>query len=252
MISTLVHQLCFAQSDSVIYTKGLVFKDGIYMSYQDFKNNKPSLTPQNFKIYNPEMDYLGKSFFMSKGFTPKKIKFPFSPDSVGAMYVDSIFGFCVDGIPYVTKDLQQNSMARIVNGRYKLMLYRFFKIGKLCLIYPEKKELKYNRDTVNSKKSVSVENEDPFSGISFLPDSINMMSMNMGGFSIPYKAKLYFLSFDTGKIYKFKREKFSMLLEKKDKELFDEYSKFSKSKQEDMMFIYLTKLNEKHPVYFSR
>jgi hypothetical protein len=226
-----------------MYTKDFIFKEGIYITFQDFKNNNPPLISENFKNFNPEMDYLGKTFFLSKGFNPKKIKFPLSPDSIGEIYVDSIFGFVVDGVPYVTHDLkQENYLAGIVDGRFKLMVYEFFKIGRLCLVYPEIKEIKYNTNT--TKKMISMENERPV--ILASKDNVDVSS------AMPYKANLYILSFDTSNIYKFKLKEFSMLLEKKDKELFDEFSKFPNSKQKDMMFIYLTKLNEKHPVYFRK
>lgn len=57
------------------------------------------------------------------------------------------------------------------------------------------------------------------------------------------------LDFQTGRTTDFSQENFTQLL-MRDSKLYDEYSRLKKSQKRDMMFLYLRKYNERHPIFF--
>jgi len=57
----------------------------------------------------------------------------------------------------------------------------------------------------------------------------------------------YLLDFESGKIMEFNRESVKILL-MQDSELYDEFMKIKKRKQDDLLFFFLRRLNEKNPV----
>jgi hypothetical protein len=59
----------------------------------------------------------------------------------------------------------------------------------------------------------------------------------------------FMLDYETGKVELFTPEIFEAYL-KRDEALWSEFTVFSKKKKKTMMFLYLRKYNEKHPVYF--
>jgi len=65
----------------------------------------------------------------------------------------------------------------------------------------------------------------------------------------PAKDLQFLVSYDSGKSYPYNLDNFEYLLRKKDKELFDEFSKLSRKEKKNNMFIYLNRLNERNPVY---
>jgi hypothetical protein len=68
--------------------------------------------------------------------------------------------------------------------------------------------------------------------------------------SVTKNSQQYLLDFKTGRVYEYYRKNFEKLLKNADLELYSEYSMLSNSQKKKMMFIYLNKVNEKHPVYF--
>ena len=253
----------YSQTDSVRYTKDFVFKDGIYITFQDFKNNNPPLISENFKKYNHDVDYFGEDLVGEHGLKERILNYPVNSDSIGKILCDSIFGYVIDGVPLILNELSTPKLIDLGiipdSKNYKikdLLVYRFFKFGKLCLIYPDKIKVKIYVDSLaaNLAKSEDFFYSEYSNTYKNLEQSASTWSgsdpIMIGPQRLNKKTKLYMLSFDSGNIYKFKLDKFSFLLEKKDKELFNEFSKLPKGKQEDMMFIYLNKLNDRNPVYF--
>jgi hypothetical protein len=60
----------------------------------------------------------------------------------------------------------------------------------------------------------------------------------------------YFLNFKTGKIKEVGAIEFEKFLKEIDDDLYKEFSKLSPSKKKKMMFTYMNKVNEKHPIHF--
>jgi len=59
----------------------------------------------------------------------------------------------------------------------------------------------------------------------------------------------YIVNFETGQVLDYGRDEVKVLL-MEDPELFDEFSSLRKRKQKDLMFFFIRRYNEKHPLYF--
>jgi hypothetical protein len=61
----------------------------------------------------------------------------------------------------------------------------------------------------------------------------------------------YTIEFETGKVIEYDLKNVELLL-MKDPELYDEFMQLSRKKKKQMMFLYLRKYNEKHPLYLPK
>ena len=213
-----------AQTDSVMYTRDFVFKDGIYVTYEDLKNNKPNLTPENFKQYNPDLDYLDNNFFEKQGFLGTKSRKLFYPDSSGIKehFIDSLYGYVLKNHLYIIKPTDLG-----------IVILRVFNLGTISHCFP-KTTGNYNWAPPNDYpiETLDPRGKPPSSGARVT------------------KEKQYLLRLKTKKIYDYDPDDFEKLLKKIDDDLYNEFSKFSRSKKKKMIFIYSNKVNEKHPIYF--
>lgn len=100
-----------AQNDSsyVKYTKGFVFNDGIYLSFKEFKNNKPSLN---------EFEAIKEDLYGEEGSVILKYPCPDSIESAKKCILKDCFGYCKNNIVYFSQGY---------SGYY----YRMFIIGAL-------------------------------------------------------------------------------------------------------------------------
>ncbi|HQI69347.1 MAG TPA: hypothetical protein PLT47_01250 [Bacteroidales bacterium] len=106
-ISTFLH----AQSDTVMvkYTRDFKFNDGIFQTFQEFKNNKPSL---------PEFEVVKDKIYGEEGSVI--LRYP-CPDSIGSKktcVIDECFGYSKNGILYIYQG-------------YPGYYYRMFMVGAL-------------------------------------------------------------------------------------------------------------------------
>src|ERR1035438_7781657 len=104
LISTFV----FAQQKAVQYDKDFVFKDGVYVSLWDFKNNNPIPTSQIISKSNKnDRDYL-KRVLENSSFQ--------YVDSVGNEHeikTNNIWGYCSNGTVYINHGTDFNRMVVI-------------------------------------------------------------------------------------------------------------------------------------------
>ena len=63
-----------------------------------------------------------------------------------------------------------------------------------------------------------------------------------------YELKQFLLDFDTGRIMEYNMQTLSVIL-MRDSELYNEFNEIKKRKRKQLMFVYLRKYNEKHPLY---
>ncbi len=108
---TLLSNPLNAQNDSVYvkYTRDFKLKDGIYQTFNEFKNNKPSL---------PEFEVVKDRIYGEEGSII--LKYP-CPDSIGSKrtcLIDECFAFCKNGVLYLSQGF---------SGYY----YRMFIVGAL-------------------------------------------------------------------------------------------------------------------------
>ena len=97
----LIAGAAFAQSDSVIYTKDYIFDDGIYLSFEQFRNNKPipksSIIHSNRGINAP--DY----FFQL--FSASSVSYTDSSGKELKVDLEDIWGYCHDRSVFIgTRD----------------------------------------------------------------------------------------------------------------------------------------------------
>lgn len=81
----------FAQPDSVLVSKNFLFREGIFLSHQSFRTNAPDLSWEEVDatLFTNPQTYLTH-------IQEVKIK-----EGDGDIYPDSIWGICLQGIPYV-------------------------------------------------------------------------------------------------------------------------------------------------------
>ena len=207
-LSICVNALLIAQGDMVYLSKNFKFQDGIFVSFEDFKNNKPTYewkevlagvhsNPQNFlaQMYGLKVEMVEVS-------EEKEIQYR-------NVDLESIWGICLDGIPYIRLSREELKKENVVFAGMKLR-------GKIC--YYEYEEF------VIEKKEMSAYN--PVTGYPFRTKDVDV------------KVKLIhqnMLHFETGETAVFSKENFKEWI-KDDKRLYETVSELSTQEVEDKLF----------------
>ena len=118
----------FAQVDSVVLTKNFKFEEGIYLTYDDFRSNRPalSLDQVELKTHTNVQNGMTKLFYLNT-----------QVDSFSSVKADSIWGLCLKGIPYIrvrnrTKQDNYTSLASIrLRGKICYFEYEQFTVERL-------------------------------------------------------------------------------------------------------------------------
>lgn len=201
----ILHLTCFGQQKAIEYTKDFSFREGIYRSFQDFKNNNP--IPPSKIVFNSnknDKDFLkyvlGKSTFTYVDSTGKEQE----------LKTNDAWGYCSNRTVYINHGTDFN---------------RINIIGSICHFVA----------TVPMKVGVS----DPF----FYNDPFGQPEQ------YAYISNQYIIDFESGKVMEFIVGNMETLLQK-DEALYKEFTSLKKKKKRDMIFVYLRKFNEKHPIYF--
>lgn len=190
----------WAQVDSsgmVQYSKDFAFKDGIYLSFDEFKQNNPSIT--NFVIK--------KNLSMAD---PNYAKLEYTcPDSVSGQHnceIKDCWGYCYKGDVYIAH-------------AYLAYYYRLMIIGSLC----------------------------HYAGLSSATGEYST-GTNLVGVRTEKEFQQFFLDMETGKTYFFNYKNFANFLKERDVDLYETLMKQKRKRK--LIFQYLLKYNEKHPVSF--
>ncbi len=189
--------------DSVAYSRDFEFKEGFFLTLEQFKNNDPILKSAVISSYpQTEVD------FISQVINSKYITYKNKDGKEQKVETLSLWGYC------------QN---RTICINFNKEFNRVNVIGTLFLFSA----------TVNTP----IGYRDP-------------MNVNYG---INYVDELrqFVLDTHTNKIEDFNVKNMELLLQENDPELYTEFMALKKSKKNDSIFIYLRKLNEKHPLYLS-
>ncbi len=125
-------KITFAQ---VEFSRQYTFKDGIYLSAMDFRNDSPTIPPEDYtyeekekpSLYQKELYYF-KLVDSEKYLAEKNIK--------------KIWGICIDGIPYINQHqiIRNDNQDALVNIRKLKSHYTFTQIvmiGAICTITAE-------------------------------------------------------------------------------------------------------------------
>ena len=208
-----------AQEDSarrVRYTPEFLFNDGLYLNFGQVRNNAP--VPA-IRIISSD-DPFDHNFY--RNLVKNKTIGYF--DAFGAQHevqTIQIWGYSQDGKLYVQYNDEFNRIpiigrvchfiadVTIVNSYYDPYYYDYYNYGR------------YN----------------PYYHRSNYPRTTRSKEMRQ-----------YLLDFETGKVMPFDRSAVqAMLME--DPELYDEFMSLKKKKQNELLFFFIRRLNEKNPVY---
>ncbi|MEL6923671.1 MAG: hypothetical protein AAFO94_06440 [Bacteroidota bacterium] len=125
-----------AQDGMVELTKNFVFRDGIYLSFESFKNNQPDLSWERMQLNG----YTNPETLMTQVIEIET--------DTGALDLSRTWGLCIDGTPAIRV---RDSMGMMTY--YAALLWR----GKICYYY-------YERDV---EKKVKVSAYNPLTGKPF-------------------------------------------------------------------------------------
>jgi hypothetical protein len=214
----------------VKYTPDFRFKDGIYLNFDQVKNNNP--IPKAKLLTS--VDYNDREFF-KRIMEMEKIYFY---DDLGIrqeVVRSNIWGYARNGVLYV--QIQEN-------------FNRITFIGNICHFVAD--ITTYDSRYYNSPYGSYY---DPYYspygyGNYYSPYSYNSPYYSPYGQSgMPRtEVKQYIIDFESGKVLEFDIDNTELLL-MKDNQLYEEYVQLSHKKKKDLMFVYIRKFNEKNPLY---
>ncbi len=197
-----------SNKNSIKYTPAFKFTDGIFLNFQEVKDNNPIPKSQILT----EINYNSFDFY-DKLFENEYITIYDNLGIKKEVDTRTIWGFSNKGIIYIN-----------INDEFN----RIPVFGSISHFIANKTVIDYN----------------PY-----------MYGNTHYYYSDPYNEKTvmmqYLLDFETGKIYDFTSGSVKKIISK-DLELYEEYTKLSKRKQKKLMFLYVRKYNEKHPIYFPK
>jgi hypothetical protein len=208
------------------YTPDFKFTDGIYLNFDQVKENKP--IPKARLLTSA--DYNDREFF-TKIFSSDKIYFYDNMGIRQEIEKTSIWGFARNGVVYV-----------MVQGNFNRITFW----GNICHFVADVTtyDTRYN---YYSPYGYYDPYYSPYGYGSYYP---------YGSYYSPYRQqtmarnelKQYIIDFETGKILDFSPDNVELLL-MKDPSIYDEFVKLSKKKKKELMFFYIRKFNEKNPLY---
>ena len=211
------------------YTSDFKFKDGIFLNFDQVKNNSPI---SKAKLLT-SADYNDRDFF-NKIFESGKIYFY---DDIGVRQeVDksNIWGYARNGVLYIQV---QETFNRITF------------VGSISHFVADvtSYDSRYNGNSPYGYY-------DPYYSPYYSPYSYGSY-YPYGSYYSPYRQsvsrnelKQYIFDFETGKIVEFTPGNVAILL-MKDPSIYDEYIQLSNKKKKELMFVYIRKFNEKNPLY---
>jgi hypothetical protein len=213
--------LCFvsgiAQTDSVKmvkYTPEFQFSSGLYLSFNQVRENQPIPSVRIVSNDDPS------DFNFYRNLVKNKTIAFF--DEFGAkqeIATSNIWGYCQDGK---------------INIQYNGEFNRLPIIGHVCHFIADVTVIDTHYDPYYS----DYYNSGYYNPYYSRPYNRTTKSKEM---------RQYLLDFETGKVMDFNRESVLVVL-MQDPELYDEFMKVKKRQQNDLLFFFLRRLNEKNPV----
>ncbi len=204
----MLSSFALAQADSAVLDRNFVFKDGIFLNFQQVLNNNP--VPKS-KIITDISQY--DLDFYDKLLEKKTLKFYYN-GTVQEVNTGDIWGYSDNGSLYIHWNDEFNKIPVVGSLGH-------FIASKLVTTYSS-----------------------PYSSWYYDPYDYNTTTTR--------EIFQYILDFRTGKVYDFTVSSLLYLMQKYDKELYDEYSKLSRRKRKKMMFYYLRKFNSRNKIYLPK
>ncbi len=215
----------YSQADStshlVKYSPGFKFEEGIFLNFEQVKQNKPISKSQIITT----IPYDDPDFY-DRILQEKKIELYDNLGSKQEISTKNIWGYSRNGVLYVN-----------VNEDF----YRITIVGSIChFVASLTTYSNYGSPYYSSYGYPYGGYYDPYSPY-YSP------YQNSGNTEL----KQYLLDFKTGNILDYDVESIEILL-MADPELHDEFAALNNKKQKQMKFLYLRKFNERNPLYFPK
>lgn len=210
-------QATLGQTDSigkVKYSPDFRFRDGLFLNFGQVKANNP-ISPTRIVSHNEPGDF---NFFKNL-VEEKTISYFDEFGSQQTVKSDNIWGFSQDGKLYINHNNEFN---------------RIPIVGQVCHFIADVTVIDHYSDPYYYDRYDYYYN--PYYT---RPYSRTSRSKEM---------RQYLLVFETGEIMPYDRESILVIL-MKDPELYEEYNGLRKRKQKDLMFFFLRRFNEKHPLF---
>lgn len=181
----------FSQCDSIQYSSNFEFTDGIYLTFEEFKKNDPSIKKKAI-ITNDPTD----QFFVGNIVNHEKIAYYEANGDFKKLKRREVWGYCSNGTVYIRLGQHFN---------------RIFKIGSICHFVAEFNTIIYNRNlpVTSSNKPIRF---DPYM---IDLETANILSYDLENFLILLKRdeKLY-IEFTSIKGYRKKKQQMFNYLNK--------------------------------------
>lgn len=202
--------------DSILLNDKIVFIDGLYKSFDDFKNNQPVLNWENLKgnifvnheLQNARVEYLSKP----------------NEKDLGIVSLDSIWGFTYNGVPYIKTPRSEEDQ-----------LYRFSALETIGKWF-------YFKYRTTKEKEVTFAAFNPVTNKPFRTSKEKR--------KIPYTAEKI-LIFNEGEIVDYDYDSLSNLL-KEDALLYQALTQAEDKELKTRMMQCVKKYNERHPVFVKK
>jgi len=201
-------------SSLVMYTPDFKFDDGIYINFDQVKNNSPILKSRLITdVAYDDRDYFDKVL---------ENRFIYFYDPYGIrqeIKTSEIWGFCRNGVIYIAME----------DGYYRITV-----VGKICHF-------------VATVTTYDTRYNDPYYYNPYYYNSYNRYGNYPSTYSTS-EMRQYLLNFETGNLMDYDVGSLAVML-MSDPELHDEYSQLRKKKRRQLKFLYLRKFNERNPLY---
>jgi len=214
----------------VKYTPEFRFKDGIYLNFDQVRENRPI---SKAKLLS-SIDYNDREFFR-KIFENDRIYYY---DDIGVrqeLAKSSVWGYSRNGILYIQ-----------VQGGFCRITF----VGTICHFVAD-------ITTTDRYYNSPYGYYDPYNPY-YSPYYYNPYS-SYGGYYNPYspynnrrttrtELKQFIIDWESGRVMEFDVENTNILL-MKDLELYEEFARLSRRQKRNLLFVYIRKFVEKHPLY---
>lgn len=203
----------FAQGDSIAFTNEFVLKEGVYLSYTDFRKNMP--VPKESIQSKEDKTQLD---FISKAVVDNKEILVLYNGTENKLETKKLWGYCQNNTVYLN---------------YEGKFYRVPVFGNISHFLGTVEVYNYN-------------NYGMYGGM------YGGMGGGMYGPSTPIKQRemrQFIFDFYSGEIMDYTLSNVEILVSR-DMKLYEEFMQMKKSKRRDMMMMYVRKFNLAHPIYF--
>jgi hypothetical protein len=199
-----------AQNDSIIYNREFVFREGLYLSYSDFRNNQTipkeqivsKLDKNAIDFYSRLLNEYKDVVYVIEGVEER-------------IDVNRLFGFCQNNTMYIN---------------YEKKFFRVPVFGNISYFVAQVEIYNYNNTVMPSSYY-----------------TYGMTATNMPVKTNEIRSFLF--DFYENFVFPYDLASVEERL-KKDITLYEEYMKLKKKERKQLMLTYIRKFNEKHPVKF--